>query len=181
MTAHSATAHGARAHAPARGAGRAFPGLRPQASRRGITLVEMIAALAIMGLAMAVLLEARENSLRRTVYARNLSIAQELIRTKLSDLVVEELEEGSFTEDSPELEGYVTEVTVASRELAGALPEEDTAEEPTVVKFFEVTVNVTFPVMESVRSTSVTAYYDIPAVEEEEASDEAREAVGEEE
>ena len=140
---------------------------------RGISLIEMVAALAIMGVAMAALLEARQSSLRQTIYAKNLSVAQELIRGKLSEIVVEELEEGTFPDDTIELEGYALEMTVTALEFVATLPEDEEAEEePDSVPYFEVTVSATFPVMGAFQTVDVTAYYDVPLVDEEETADE---------
>jgi len=141
---------------------------------RGVSLIEMVAALAIMGVAMAALLEARHSSLRQTIYAKNLSIAQELIRGKLSEIVVEELEEGIFADDTIEIEGYALEMTVAAQEFVATLSEdEDLEEEPVSAPYFEVTVSATFPGMSDFQTVDVTAYYDVPLVDEEEAADEA--------
>src|SRR5690242_8282702 len=86
----------------------------PRRKERGFTLLEVVVALAVLGISLAVLIEAQVSSLNNAGRARGLTIASLLARSKMIDLeqqlfdegftLGDQTEEGDFSEEShPEI------------------------------------------------------------------------------
>jgi general secretion pathway protein I len=131
--------------------------------KQGFTLIEVVVALAILGIGLTVIIELFSGGLRLARVSKEYSIAMNHARAKLEEILIQPaLEEG--TEEGEFDDTFRWQVGI---EKVDILPVEKDRDFKAPVEFFQITINVNWKSGSRTRSTTVKTFKTLKIEEEE--------------
>jgi len=131
--------------------------------KQGFTLIEVVVALAILGIGLTVIIELFSGGLRLARVSEEYSKALNYARFKMEEVMIKSaLEEG--TEEGEFNDTYRWEVGIKKMEI---LPVEENRDFKPPVELFQIKINVLWKSGSKTRSTSIVSFKTLKIEEEE--------------